>query len=345
MSDATTSTPTDAVPKQTATSTATSNALHVLKFNAGGVWSNVLVPIPPGTSTAKPLLFSTTVEALSSDLCLGLASPQVRAMNCQPGNPVAFLTLMWNASRNMLYFLNLPLKEPTAQDSNHNHGLKVKYFAAKGTLPVLPVPQTKFTLEVDLKSRSVKGHRDGTLCFELAPTPSMMHTLGKFRFGIALSGAAERVQLSSPSVPVNPTVVLAKRDTLAFGLTAETTRPPKRGTPTKFEPVAVTVESVLPNLIIDKRYEGASKRRQRIDINESYPGLTKVHSDPDIFEIHDFLTPEECQRLQVRNWPIVDALPLVRRTIVQTSLYWPGQRKTLSPAVRCRWTGESHSRQ
>jgi hypothetical protein len=32
-------------------------------------------------------------------------------------------------------------------------------------------------------------------------------------------------------------------------------------------------------------------------INTSYPGLTSIHSDPNVFRVHNFLTPHECRRL------------------------------------------------
>ena len=36
---------------------------------------------------------------------------------------------------------------------------------------------------------------------------------------------------------------------------------------------------------------------QRIAINEAFPGLKRVHADPDVFVIEKFLSPEACKDL------------------------------------------------
>jgi hypothetical protein len=241
-----------------------------------------------------------TVVELTSDACLGLASPSIEAMNCQPGNPVAFLTLMWNVSRNRMYFLNHPLNEdPDATSPQSANGSprqqRIRYLPHEA-----PAPGATYRLEVEAPSGRLRGFRDGQLYVEMAPlSDAMRHGLGAFRFGVALSGSDDRLRLSA-SFPLRVEALQAKDDTLALGRTrAEARVPSNYHYGAAFHTVDVSVESILPRFKLEAKYVGASKRRQRIDINDTYPGLRQIHSDPDIFEVDDFLTREECELLQV----------------------------------------------
>lgn len=269
-----------------------SNEIHVLKFNAAGVWSNVIVP-PRVDISKQGASVTMTIDSTTSDVCLGLVAPGVAPMNCQPGNPVAFLTLMWNVSHNRVYFLNHPLV-PIGAASAPGKRVPIAYFKHA---PV--TPGSTFTLAVDAGVKTIRGLQGETVCFTLTPvSAAIVHGLGAFGFGLALSGANDRVHVTS-SFPLSASEVRGKPDTLAFGDSAASAQAPASAKRQMFDAVPVTVESVLPGFKVEPRYKGAAERRQHIEINEAYPGLQKIHSDPDIYEVQDFLTKEECEILMV----------------------------------------------
>ena len=281
-------------------STNSTNTVHVLKYNAPGVWATLLVRnatpttntggggAGAGTAGGKVRALTVAVDKVTSDLCLGLVAPSVQAMNCQPGNPVAFLTLMWNVTHNRAYFLNHPLNE-TAPDANPGNpdAPRIKYGPHAA-----PVAGAKYVLEVDLESWVVKGSRDGNVYFETQPLSKRLQvSLGRseVRLGTALSGVDERIRVTA-NFPVSAESVEGMNDTLAFADTAEGVKPNgQTGGAAAFAPVAVSVESLMPHFRLEERYRGAAKRRQHIDVNEAYPGCKKIHSDPDIYEVANFL--------------------------------------------------------
>ena len=298
----------DAQPSSSSSAAEPANTVHLLKFNAPGVWSNVIVPAPaPSPSTSSSTSLTVTVDSLTSDLCLGLVAPTVQPMNCQPGNPIAFLTLMWNATHNRVYFLNHPLV-PLGTTTG-GKPVAIVYHADAHTSPA---PGLRFTIEVDAADGAIRGRcsrssdAESQVCFEIKPvTQAIRANLGAPRFGMALSGDNDRVRMTA-TFPLDLRTIGAKADTLVLGETAADAKPPSGagkgggGGRASFEAVAVNVESVLSGFRIQPKYRGAAERRQHIDVNEAFPGCKKIHSDPDIYEIDGFLSPTECQRLMVR---------------------------------------------
>ena len=284
-------------------SSVVNDEVHVLKFNAAGVWSNVIIPSSADISKEGAAV-TMTVDSTTSDVCLGLVAPGVATMNCQPGNPVAFLTLMWNVSHNRVYFLNHPLVPIGAGSAAGKH-VSITYFKHA---PV--APGSTFTLAVDAAVKTIRGLQGESVCFTLTPVSSaIVHGLGAFGFGLALSGANDRVHVAA-SFPLNVSDVRGKPDTLAFGDSAASTQAPPSAKRQMFDAVPVTVESVLPGFKIEPRYKGAAERRQHIEINEAYPGLKKIHSEPDIYEVQNFLTKDECEILMVSCWHVASLTTL-----------------------------------
>jgi len=278
---------------------ADSQSLHVLKFNAIGVWANVLFPFShsaPNTGKVGTRSLSVTVVSTSSDLCIGLCTPDMQPMNCEPGNPIAFLSVMWNVVHNKVYFLNHPLG-PGVTGAGRDVAI------AYG--PHSPcAPQAVYKLEVATDLSHISGFRDGELYFKISPVSKpIARALRNFTFGLALSGDCDRVQVNA-DFPLSVADARYMRDTVVVADSAKDAVAPEKSSKS-FTSAQVRIENLVPGFQLEPKYHGAFSRRQHIDVNEDYPKLKKIHSDPDVYEIEDFLTAAECQLLMVSLLEVV----------------------------------------